>query len=68
MIRIQNIPLSLDGDLEQLRNKAARALGVRPGTLESLTLVRQSIDARKKDDVKLVYSVDFSVASRMNPM
>ena len=57
MIRIQNIPLSLDGDLEQLRNKAARALGVRPGTLESLTLVRQSIDARNKGDVHYVYTV-----------
>ena len=61
MIRIQNIPLSLDGDLEQLRNKAARALGVRPGTLESLTLVRQSIDARKKQDVHYVYTVDVSL-------
>lgn len=29
MIRIQNIPLPLDGDLEQLRKKAARILGVR---------------------------------------
>lgn len=61
MIRIQNIPLSLDGDLEQLRKKAARILGVRPGTLEDLTLVRQSIDARKKQDVHYVYTVDVSL-------
>lgn len=61
MIRIQNIPLSLDGDLEQLRKKAARILGVRPGALEELTLVRQSIDARKKQDVHYVYTVDVSL-------
>ena len=61
MIRIQNIPLSLDGDLEQLRKKAACILGVRPGALEELTLVRQSIDARKKQDVHYVYTVDVSL-------
>lgn len=61
MIRIQNIPLPLDGDLEQLRKKAARILGVRPGALEELTLVRQSIDARKKQDVHYVYTVDVSL-------
>ena len=61
MIRIQNISLPLDGDLEQLRKKAARILGVRPGALEELTLVRQSIDARKKQDVHYVYTVDVSL-------
>ena len=61
MIRIQNIPLPLDGDLEQLRKKAARILGVRPGALEELTLVHQSIDARKKQDVHYVYTVDVSL-------
>ena len=61
MIRVQNIPLPLDGDLEQLRKKAARILGVRPGALEELTLVRQSIDARKKQDVHYVYTVDVSL-------
>ena len=35
--------------------------GVRPGALEELTLVRQSIDARKKQDVHYVYTVDVSL-------
>ena len=61
MIRIQNIPLSLDGDLEQLRQKAARILGVRLGALEELTLVRQSIDARKKQDLHYVYTIEVSL-------
>lgn len=61
MIRIQNIPLPVGGDLEQLRRKAARTLGVRPGALKELHLVRQSIDARKKQDVHYVYTVDVAV-------
>lgn len=62
MIRIQNLSLPLDGDLEQLRKRAARVLGVRPGALEDLTLVRQSIDARKKQDVHYVYTVDVALS------
>ena len=61
MIRIQNISLPLDGDEELLRKRAARILGVRPGALEELRLVRQSIDARKKQDVHYVYTVDVSL-------
>ena len=63
MIRIQNIPLPIGGDLELLRRRAAKALGVRPGALEDLILVRQSIDARKKQDVHYVYTVDVSLNS-----
>ena len=63
MIRIQNIPLPVGGDLELLRRRAAKALGVRPGALEDLILVRQSIDARKKQDVHYVYTVDVSLKS-----
>lgn len=61
MIRIQNIPLPIGGDLEQLRRRAARTLGVRPGAIDQLTLVRQSIDARRKQDVHYVYTVDLSM-------
>ncbi len=47
MIQIQNIPLPIGGGEEQLRKRAARLLGLNPGQLRSLTLARQSIDARK---------------------
>ena len=63
MIRIQNIPLPIGGDLELLRRRAGKALGVRPGAIEDLVLVRQSIDARKKQDVHYVYTVDVSLKS-----
>ena len=54
MIQIQNIPLPIGGGEEQLRKRAARLLGLNPGQLRSLTLARQSIDARKKSDVHYV--------------
>ena len=58
MIRISNLSLPLGGDLSDLRKKAAQRLGVRPGDIAALTPVRQSIDARKKQDVHYVYTVD----------
>ncbi len=61
MIRIQNIPLPVGGSLEQLRRKAARTLGLRPGALKQVRLVRQSIDARKKQNVHYVYTLDVEV-------
>ena len=62
MLRIQNIPLPIDGGLGQLKKKAARILGVRPDAITGLSLARQSIDARKKSDVHYVCTVDVSVA------
>lgn len=61
MIRIGNLPLPVDGDLDQLRKRAARALGVRPGALGELTVVRQSIDARNQHEVRYVYTVEVSM-------
>ena len=61
MIRIGNLPLPVDGTMEQLKKKAARSLGVRPGALGELTVVRQSIDARNKHEVHYVYTVEVSM-------
>ena len=51
MIQISNIHLPLEGGEEQLRKKAERILGLRPGQIEQIDLVRQSVDARRKSDV-----------------
>ncbi len=60
MIRISNLTLSPDVSQEQLKRKAAKLLGVSPDSFTSFSLARQSIDARKKSDIKLVYTVDIS--------
>lgn len=61
MICIRNIALPLGADEVQLKKHTARILGVRLKELGELTLVRQSIDARKKQDVHYVYTVQVSM-------
>lgn len=58
MIRIQNIPLPIGGGEEQLKKRAARTLGIRPGDIKEFSIARQSIDARKKNDVHYVCAVN----------
>ncbi len=57
MLQVDNLSLPIDGDELLLRQRTARALGVRPGDVLTLSLHRQSIDARRKSDVHLVCSV-----------
>ncbi len=57
MLQVDNLILPVDGDELLLRRKAAQALGVRPSDVLALSLHRQSIDARRKNDVHLVCSV-----------
>lgn len=61
MIRVRDLPLPLNGDLEQLKKRAARVLNIRPGEIGEMTIARQSIDARNKSDVHYMYTVDVSV-------
>ncbi len=58
MIRISQLKLPVDHREEDIRNKAAKLLRIEPAAIKSLKLVRQSIDARKKDDIFYIYTVD----------
>jgi uncharacterized FAD-dependent dehydrogenase len=46
--RVQNIPLWLEEDEALLTRRAAERLGVGPGSLKEVAVVRRSLDARKK--------------------
>ena len=61
MIRVRDLKLPLNGDMEQLKKCAARALNIRPGDIEQMHIARQSIDARNKAQVHYVYTVDVTV-------
>ncbi len=63
MLRLSNLALPIDGDLTQLKRKAAKLLGVSPNDFTAFTLVRQSIDARKKSDVHYVCTVVCSLSN-----
>lgn len=61
MIRVRDLPLPLNADMEQLKKRAARVLNIRPGEIRQMSVARQSIDARNKNDVHYVYTVDLTV-------
>ena len=57
MLTVSNLRLPIGAGEDELREKTARALGVRVTDVLSAVLTRQSIDARKKQDIHLVCSV-----------
>ena len=61
MLNIQNLTLAPGEGLSVLRAKAAKRLKLFPDQLEQFTLVRKSIDARKKQDVHYVCTVQCTV-------
>ena len=61
MIRIRDILLPPEHNAHQLTYEAARLLKISNSKIRRLRLVRRSVDARKKPDVKLVYTVDVAV-------
>lgn len=61
MIRIRDIQLPPEHNAHQLTYEAARQLKISASKIRQLRLVRRSVDARKKPDVKLVYTVDVAV-------
>lgn len=61
MIRIRDILLPPEHNEHQLVYEAARLLKISNSKIRRLRLVRRSVDARKKPDVKLVYTVDVAV-------
>lgn len=65
MLQVNNLILPIGGDEALLRQAAAKALRVSPGQIQSLTLHRQSIDARKKTDVHLVCAVRLTLDNEL---
>ena len=63
MVRITNLTLPPDGDETLLKKKAAKALGLSVGKIHRCIPVRQSIDARKKENVHYVMTVDVAVSN-----
>ena len=59
--RIAELPLPLDAPAGQLRRLAAQRLRVPPERIASLELARRSVDARKKNDVHFICTVECAV-------
>jgi uncharacterized protein len=61
MLRITEIKLPLDHPPEQIKAAILKKLHITPEALLSYSVFKRSYDARKKDDIVLVYIVDVEV-------
>lgn len=61
MLQISNLHLPVGADEAALRKKVAKQLCIPANALGELHIVRQSIDARRKDQIHLVYTVQVDV-------
>ena len=61
MIRIRDIVMPAEHNPHQLGYEAAQLLGISASKVRNIKLVRRSVDARKKPEVKIVYTVDVAV-------
>ena len=66
MIRIREISMPPEHNVAQLSFEAARLLKISASKVRRMKLVRRSVDARKKPDVRIVYTVDVSVDGNEN--
>ena len=61
MIRLRDIPLPPEHNAHQLQFEAAQMLHVSNPKIRQLRIVRRSVDARKKPDIKIIYTIDVAV-------
>lgn len=61
MIRINQLKLPVDHTEEALWSKAAKTLKLPVKEIESLKIIKQSVDARKKEELHFTYTVDVKV-------
>ena len=64
MIRVNQIKLPLAHRQEDILYKTAKILRMSPDKILSWQVIKKSIDARKKPDIMIIYSVDVNVASQ----
>ena len=63
MLRIRDLILPETHDVSELNYHAAQALHVRASDIAALHIFRRSLDARKKPDLRWVYTVDVTLRS-----
>ena len=61
MIRIRDIALPPEHNVHQLNYEAAQLLKVSVSKIRQVKIVRRSVDARKKPDVKIIYTIEVAV-------
>lgn len=58
-IRINNIKISLDDDISKLKGLAAKACKIDKRDMRNFRILKESIDARRKNKIEIAYHVEF---------
>ena len=66
MIRVDNLSFSPDYNNDTIINKISSVLHVKPNEILSYTIVKKSIDARRKPDVKIMLTLAVELKSYNN--
>ena len=61
MIRIRDISMPPEHSVHQLPYEAAQMLKITGSKIRGFTIVRRSIDARKKPDIRVMYTIDVRI-------
>ena len=62
MIRLRDISMAPSHNVDQLIYEAAQLLRISASKIRNLIIVRRSVDARKKPDVRIIYTVDVEIS------
>lgn len=57
-IRINNVILDIEEDISVLKEKACKKLKISPDKVKDFKVIKESIDARKKDSIKFNYALE----------
>lgn len=60
-IRINNLTLNIEEDILSLKSKTASKLKVSENNIKNFKILKESVDARKKNNIKFNYSVEVSL-------
>lgn len=63
MLRLTNVKLPLDHSSSALKQEVIRKLELQEGELLDFTVFKRSYDARKSDDIFLIYSLDVELTA-----
>lgn len=64
MIRIRDLSLTPEDNLGRLVQMTAKLLQIREHEIKQLHIRKKSVDARKKQDVRIIYTVDAEIKGR----
>ncbi|HKB03704.1 MAG TPA: FAD-dependent oxidoreductase [Gemmataceae bacterium] len=66
-LRVSNLRLSVNAPESELRDRLARALGMRPADLHAWRILRKSLDVRDKRDLRFVYNAEVLIPEGAEP-